>query len=123
MSAWEQAPPPGLVSHLAEMASGYCGSDLRALCTEAVIQGLRRRYPQIYESTEKLMLDAGQVTVEKCDFQRARLGIVPAAHRVACAPARRLPPLVRPLLEGALNRVVNKLKLSFPHANLKSSFK
>ncbi|KAF4524892.1 hypothetical protein B566_EDAN015548 [Ephemera danica] len=121
MSTWEQAPPPELVAHLADMSNGYCGSDLKALCTEAVIQGLRRRYPQIYQSSEKLLLDPGQVKVEKCDFQRARLGIVPAAHRVACAPAHRLAPLVRPLLERQLTRAVDQLKTAFPHCDMKSS--
>jgi SpoVK/Ycf46/Vps4 family AAA+-type ATPase len=123
MSTWEQTPPPELVSHLAEVSSGYCGSDLKALCTEAVIQGLRRRYPQIYESAEKLLLDPGQVQVEKCDFQAASLGIVPAAHRVTCAPAHKLAPLIRPLMERALVKAVNKLKISFPNCDMKSSAK
>jgi hypothetical protein len=52
-----------LLSHLAEQAVGYCGSDLRALCSEAVIQGLRRRYPQIYKSSQKLLLDPNAVKV------------------------------------------------------------
>jgi len=63
VSQWEQPPNPGLLSHLAEQAVGYCGSDLRALCSEAVIQGLRRRYPQIYKSSQKLLLDPNAVMV------------------------------------------------------------
>lgn len=63
VSQWEQPPSPGLLSHLAEQAVGYCGSDLRALCSEAVIQGLRRRYPQIYKSSQKLLLDPNAVMV------------------------------------------------------------
>jgi hypothetical protein len=60
---WEKPPSAGLLSQLAEQAVGYCGSDLRALCSEAVIQGLRRRYPQIYESSQKLLLDPNAVKV------------------------------------------------------------
>lgn len=26
---------------------GYCGADLKALCTEAAMRALRRRYPQV----------------------------------------------------------------------------
>lgn len=63
VSQWEQPPNPGLLSNLAEQAVGYCGSDLRALCSEAVIQGLRRRYPQIYKSSQKLLLDPNAVMV------------------------------------------------------------
>lgn len=63
VSQWEQPPSSGLLSHLAEQAVGYCGSDLRALCSEAVIQGLRRRYPQIYKSSQKLLLDPNAVMV------------------------------------------------------------
>jgi SpoVK/Ycf46/Vps4 family AAA+-type ATPase len=63
VSQWEQPPNPNLLSHLAEQAVGYCGSDLRALCSEAVIQGLRRRYPQIYKSSQKLLLDPNAVMV------------------------------------------------------------
>ena len=63
VSQWEQPPGPSLLSQLAEQAVGYCGSDLRALCSEAVIQGLRRRYPQIYRSTQKLLLDPNAVKV------------------------------------------------------------
>lgn len=35
---------------------GYCGADLKALCTEAALHALRRRYPQIYLSSEKLQV-------------------------------------------------------------------
>jgi hypothetical protein len=65
---WEQPPTPSLLSHLAEQAVGYCGSDLRALCSEAVIQGLRRRYPQIYKSSQKLLLDPNAVMVTSLKY-------------------------------------------------------
>lgn len=63
MSKWENPPPVPLLSSLAEKSAGYCGSDLRALCSEAVIQALRRRYPQIYQSNRKLLLDPDNVKV------------------------------------------------------------
>ncbi|KAG8278381.1 ATPase AAA domain-containing protein 2 [Homalodisca vitripennis] len=63
VSKWEKPPPASLIGHLAEKSVGYCGSDLRALCSEAVIQALRRRYPQIYSSSRKLLLDPDNVKV------------------------------------------------------------
>ena len=48
---------------MAELSAGYCGSDLKALCTEAVIQALKRVYPQIYSSDQKLLLDPDKVQV------------------------------------------------------------
>lgn len=60
---WSQIPNPQLLSYLAESAVGYCGSDLRALCSEAVIQGLRRTYPQVYNSEYRLQLDPEKVKV------------------------------------------------------------
>lgn len=42
----------------------YCftGSDLKALCSEAVLKALRRVYPQVYESERALLIDAKNVS-------------------------------------------------------------
>lgn len=63
VNKWENPPTEQLLEILAEKATGYCGSDLRALCTEAVLQGLRRTYPQIYMTSNRLLLDPRQVEV------------------------------------------------------------
>ncbi|KDR18472.1 ATPase family AAA domain-containing protein 2B [Zootermopsis nevadensis] len=114
VSQWEQPPSAGLLSHLAEQAVGYCGSDLRALCSEAVIQGLRRRYPQIYKSSQKLLLDPNAVKVERVDFIRARCHIVPASHRVMPNAGRKLSAFIEPLLKKPLDHAIRSLKESFP---------
>lgn len=64
VSQWNIPPNDILISHLAEHAAGYCGSDLRALCSEAVIQGLRRTYPQVYTTDYRLQLDPTSVKVK-----------------------------------------------------------
>ncbi|KAK7872821.1 hypothetical protein R5R35_006699 [Gryllus longicercus] len=115
VSKWAQPPSVGLLNNLAEQAVGYCGSDLRALCSEAVIQGLRRKYPQIYKSSQKLLLDPEAVMVEKVDFQRAQCNIIPAAHRVSPTPARKLSILIEPLLKSIFEKGVNMLKETFPY--------
>jgi len=63
VSKWKNPPSDQLLEILAEKATGYCGSDLRALCTEAVLQGLRRTYPQIYMTNDRLLLDPERVEV------------------------------------------------------------
>lgn len=63
VSQWTQPPSPELISYLAESAVGYCGSDLRALCSEAVIQSFRRTYPQVYNADYRLLLDPNNVKV------------------------------------------------------------
>lgn len=63
VSKWKNQPSDQLLEVLAEKATGYCGSDLRALCTEAVLQGLKRTYPQIYMTDDRLLLDPERVEV------------------------------------------------------------
>jgi hypothetical protein len=69
---------------------GYCGADIKALCTEAAMRALRRRYPQIYHSTQKLVIKQKEVMVLRQDFANAMKAISPAAHRCAGrhAPSR-----------------------------------
>lgn len=115
VSQWSVPPSEMLISHLAEHSAGYCGSDLRALCTEAVIQGLRRTYPQVYTTDHRLQLDPKQVQVEKIDFLRARSLLIPASHRVTQRLGRKLPPVLEPLLRKPLNTVLMLFKETFPH--------
>lgn len=65
---------------------------LQALCTEASLQAMRRHYPQIYDSDEKLLIDPSRVTVSRRDFLSAFSAMTPASHRSATAHARS-PPL------------------------------
>lgn len=53
------------------VASGYCGADLRALCTETALLALRHRYPQIYLSKEKLQLDVSSIIITARNFYDA----------------------------------------------------
>lgn len=104
-----------MISYLAEHAVGYCGSDLRALCSEAVIQSFRRTYPQVYVANYKLLLDPGMVRVDKIDFLRAKSLLVPASHRTTQTIGRKLLPFLNPLLEDTLKDVLKVLEKSFPH--------
>uniref|UniRef100_A0A0C9QVG3 Tat-binding homolog 7 n=1 Tax=Fopius arisanus TaxID=64838 RepID=A0A0C9QVG3_9HYME len=111
---WRPPPTDDLLEALAEKTTGYCGSDLRALCTEAVLQGLRRTYPQIYKTSNRLLLDPRRVEVKKRDFIEASSILVPSSHRVAPSVSRKLQPFLVPLLGPALEDLVSAVKAIFP---------
>ncbi len=66
-------------------ASSQC---MQALCTEASLHALRRQYPQIYDTHDKLLVDPATVRVSRTDFLSAFKAITPSSHRSAVAHAR-----------------------------------
>jgi ATPase family AAA domain-containing protein 2 len=60
----------------------------QALCTEASLVALRRSYPQIYASDDKLLVDPRRVSVQQQDFEDAFRSITPASGRSVASPAR-----------------------------------
>ncbi|XP_029837885.2 ATPase family AAA domain-containing protein 2 isoform X1 [Ixodes scapularis] len=108
-------PPPGrpFLSELSARCTGYCGADLKALCAEAALAALRRSFPQIYASKEKLQLNIDAVRILPEDYERAMRKIVPAAQRCAATPARPLSLTVRPLLCAQVERALAHLRTSF----------
>ncbi len=77
---------------------------------------LPRRYPQIYASEDKLLVQPSQVVVERQDFLAAIASITPASHRSAAAHARPLPPATAPALAHSLAAVLGRLQRTFPPA-------
>lgn len=115
VSEWENPPNPQLISYLAEQAVGYCGSDLRALCSEAVIKSFRRTYPQVYDSEHKLLLEPKNVNVNKLDFIRAKSELIPASHRIVEGVGKKLLPILEPLLGETMKSIFAILDNNFPH--------
>ena len=113
-SAWNPKLKEHFLEELAEKCIGYCGADLKALCTEAALHGLRRRYPQIYTSNDKLQLDTTSISVSARDFHQGMLSIIPAAQRSVTSPARALSRAVRPLMQQVLEASVQTLQKVFP---------
>ncbi|XP_051909152.1 ATPase family AAA domain-containing protein 2B isoform X3 [Hippocampus zosterae] len=113
---WSPKLSEPFVDELAEKCVGYCGADIKALCTEAALVALRRRYPQIYGSSVKLKLDVASIVLGPTDFCRAMRAIVPASQRALAPPGRALSPVLRPLLAGAFSLVLTALRRVFPHA-------
>ncbi|KAM8804342.1 ATPase family AAA domain-containing protein 2-like [Eudromia elegans] len=113
---WTPKPLDTLLEELAEKSVGYCGADIKAACAEAALRALRRRYPQIYKSTEKLQLDASSIKITARDFVMAMEKMVPASQRSVSSPAQALSPILKPLLKKTLKRILQALQRVFPHA-------
>lgn len=62
--SWKQKPPIKFIAYLASKTTGYCGSDLQALCAEAVMCCVRRHYPQIYTSKVKYHINERSLRVK-----------------------------------------------------------
>ncbi|XP_078072999.1 ATPase family AAA domain-containing protein 2-like isoform X2 [Mustelus asterias] len=113
---WNPKPSDAFLQELAEKCVGYCGADIKSVCAEAVLCALRRRYPQIYVTSEKLQLDVSSIGIKAQDFVRAMQKIVPASQRTVASPGQVLSFVVRPLLENAFTRIREALRKVFPHA-------
>ncbi len=95
---WDPAPAPELLDSLSKKCLGYCGADLKALCTEASLAALRRCYPQVYTSDARLKIDVQRIQICGRDFDQAMTKIVAASRRSRATPVRALPRHLEPLL-------------------------
>ncbi|XP_030606598.1 ATPase family AAA domain-containing protein 2 isoform X3 [Archocentrus centrarchus] len=113
---WAPPPSDAFLEEVADKCVGYCGADIKAVCSEAALCALRRRYPQIYFSSQKLVLDVNSISITNKDFMSAMSKMVPAAQRAVVSPAKALIPAIRPLLNAALQSVLLTVSRVFPHA-------
>ncbi|KAJ1433730.1 P-loop containing nucleoside triphosphate hydrolase [Sesbania bispinosa] len=104
---WKHPPPEELKKELAASCVGYCGADLKALCTEAAIRAFREKYPQVYTSDDKFLIDVDSIRVEKYHFIEAMSTITPAAHRGAIVHSRPLSLVVQPCLQRHLEKAMS----------------
>lgn len=96
---------------------GYCGADIKSVCAEAALCALRRRYPQIYTTSDKLLLDISSIKMTAKDFILAMQKIVPASQRAVVSPGQALSSIIQPLLQNTLQKVLVALGKVFPHAD------
>lgn len=99
---WNPPLDPAIKDELAVLTKGYGGADLRALCTEAALNAVQRRYPQIYKSNEKLLIDPTTIEVKPKDFMISVKKMVPSSERSASSGASSLPLTIEPLLRTPL---------------------
>ncbi|CAG8376137.1 unnamed protein product [Penicillium salamii] len=111
---WDPPLPGPIKDELADMTKGYGGADLRALCTEAAINAVQRRYPQIYKSDQKLIIDPKTIDVAPKDFMLAIKKLVPSSERSTSSGATALPPNIEPLLRSPLSEIKTLLSQILP---------
>ncbi|KAF2558308.1 hypothetical protein F2Q68_00012965 [Brassica cretica] len=117
---WKNPPSRELKEELAASCVGYCGADLKALCTEAAIRAFREKYPQVYTSDDKYAIDVGLVKVNKSHFVEAMTAITPAAHRGSVVQSRPLSPVVLPCLHRHLLGSMRLISDIFPSSAMSS---
>ncbi|CAN8295390.1 unnamed protein product [Cochlearia groenlandica] len=117
---WKNPPTRELKEELAATCVGYCGADLKALCTESAIRAFREKYPQVYTSDDKYAIDVGLVKVEKSHFIEAMSAITPAAHRGSVVQSRPLSPVVLPCLHQHLLKSMSLISDIFPSSVVSS---
>ncbi|XP_039133348.1 ATPase family AAA domain-containing protein At1g05910 isoform X1 [Dioscorea cayenensis subsp. rotundata] len=112
---WKEPLSKDLKMELAASCVGYCGADLKALCTEAAIRAFREKYPQVYTSDDKFVIDVDSIKVEKYHFLEAMSTITPAAHRGSIVHSRPLSPILSSCLKGHLMKIMGHISDIFPY--------
>ena len=113
---WDPPLKQSFLCELAELTVGYCGADLRALCTEAALHSLRRQYPQIYNTSDKLIIDPSKIKVSAVDFHSALKALVPTSQRSNSSLALSLSDTVFPLLGEQFLSLLSLCAFVFPQA-------
>ena len=75
---------------------------------------MRRRYPQIYKTSKKLVLDANEIKISSVDFKNALKSITPASNRSNVAPGVSLPEHLKPLLGAYVEKATEIVMKIFP---------
>uniref|UniRef100_A0A1I7YR61 Bromo domain-containing protein n=1 Tax=Steinernema glaseri TaxID=37863 RepID=A0A1I7YR61_9BILA len=116
VSKWENPPDCEMMNWLAKKTAGFCGADIKSLCSEAVLAAMRSQYPHIYLSNEKLEIDAKAITVSRDSFKNAFTKITPASRRDLTVPSRQITdrqvPILQPVVDKVLEAIPDGFKLS-----------
>ncbi|KAJ1901136.1 TAT-binding protein-like protein 7, AAA ATPase, partial [Kickxella alabastrina] len=87
-------------SDIVECTQGWGGADIGALCTEAVLAAVRRSFPQIYDSPERLNIDTRYIKVGAADLRHAMRAITPSTKRSGSSGISALSRALEPLMSG-----------------------
>uniref|UniRef100_A0A6B2KXG9 Bromo domain-containing protein n=1 Tax=Arcella intermedia TaxID=1963864 RepID=A0A6B2KXG9_9EUKA len=107
---WDPPVPEDLKQTIVTKTVGYCGADIKALCTEASLKALRRLFPQIYETNAKLLIDPKSIQVDLSDWLDAMASITPTAQRDTTFVPHPFTPELSLLLGDIPNRIIAYLK-------------
>merc|ERR1719232_42963 len=106
---WNPPVQKDLVEILADKTIGYSGADLKGLCAEAALTSLRRKYPQVYKTSQKLALNFDEIKITEVDFVEAMSRLVPSTHRIQDQSQSPLVPRIRPLLASVVGEICQKI--------------
>ena len=103
------------------------------MCTEAALNAIQRRYPQVYKTNDRLLLKPETIGVGLRDFMIAikskvslfdicgynklipfLVELVPSSARSSSSAATPLPPQFVPILSDALEKVKGVIKRVLP---------
>lgn len=112
----------------------------QALCTEAALNAVQRRYPQIYKSSERLLVDPKTIEVQPRDFMVSvkselmsrfvqllgsdyshLIELIPSSARSTSTHATPLPLHLKPLLQPALDSITGALEKTLPSVTKRST--
>ncbi|KAJ3100961.1 ATPase AAA domain-containing protein 2 [Phlyctochytrium bullatum] len=113
-SKWNPQVDESLLVELSKATRGYCGADVKALCTEAALCAVRRSYPEIYESGQKLQIAMEDIKVIKEDFLKSMKSIIPSTQRSSNIYSNPIPAHIYPLVSGSFARVLAPLDVLAP---------
>lgn len=114
VNSWSPGVPAETKEWIVRNSIGYCGADIKALCSEATLIALRRTFPQVYESSHRLCLDPSKIVITRGDFAAAILKVIPSSRRSSSTALKPLDAIMKPLLLSSLERVVMRIQLVFP---------
>ena len=112
--SWSPSLSSDIKDWVVKNSAGFCGADLKALCAEATLVALRRTFPQVYQSHERLTLDSSKISITRGDFAAALGKVVPSSRRSLSCSSKPLDATRKYLLGTSLERVITKIKIVFP---------
>ncbi|XP_047120334.1 ATPase family AAA domain-containing protein 2-like [Schistocerca piceifrons] len=103
---WHTDTSTEFMDRLAENTAGYCGADLEALCTEALMCAMKRSISSEQSTAKSLM-------VHEDDFIAAKSKFVPAYLRSSISPACSLSEVICPLLQKRVESLMQQLEKNY----------
>ena len=112
--SWNPPLQTDFKDQLAALTKGYGGADLRALCTEAALNAVQGTYPQIYKSSEKLVIDPSKIKIQAKDFMISIDKVIPSSARSGSSGVAPLDAAVEPLLREIFGQISTRLDEMIP---------
>lgn len=113
--------PEDFYARMAHRTPGFTGADIRAVCTEATLNSVRRAYPQLYqkggEASKLFFMTPGKqtkVSATEEDYEVALVKCRSSSDRSCVNPAQPLRQEVKPLFDDNVNTVIQVLQSMCP---------